>query len=47
MSKSELAKDAGIDRVHLHNIAGGRRRGSVGTLAKFAAALAVTVDDLI
>ena len=47
MTKAGLARAAGVDRVQLHNIEAGTRRGSVDTLAKIAAALGVTVDDLI
>lgn len=47
MSKAGLARAAGVDRVQLHNIETGTRRGSVDTLAKLADALGVKVDDLI
>jgi DNA-binding XRE family transcriptional regulator len=47
MSKAGLARAAGVDRVQLLDIEAGRRRGSVDTLAKLAAALRVRVDDLI
>lgn len=46
-TKSALAAASGVHRVVIADIEAGRATGSVATLAKLAAALAVTIDDLV
>jgi mRNA interferase RelE/StbE len=47
LGQTELAARAGIHRVLLANLESGRRGPSVDTLKKIAAALSVSIDDLI
>ena len=44
ISSSELARQAGLHRVQVHDIESGKRRGSVDTLKKLAEALRVPLD---
>jgi mRNA interferase RelE/StbE len=46
LSGAELARRAGVNAVQLHDIESGRKRGSVATLKKLAAALGVALDDI-
>ena len=46
LSGAELARRAGVNVVQLHDIETGKRRGSVDTLKKLAAALEVALDDI-
>jgi mRNA interferase RelE/StbE len=46
LSGAELARRAGVNVVQLHDIESGRKRGSVDTLKKLAAALDVMLDDI-
>lgn len=43
-SGAELARRAGLNRVQVHDIESGKRRGSVDTLKKIAEALRVPLD---
>lgn len=47
MNQTDLAKASSVHRVHLAHIESGRRSASVDTLKKLAAALGVTLDDLV
>ena len=47
LTQVALARASGVNRVQIVEIEGGRSTGSVHTLSKLAAALAVDVDDLI
>jgi mRNA interferase RelE/StbE len=47
LSQSGLAAAAGVHRVNLNKIESGHSGASIDTLGKIAAALDVTVDDLI
>jgi DNA-binding XRE family transcriptional regulator len=47
LTRVQLAEKAGMHRVNLVKIEGGARGASVPTLMKLAAALGVTVDDLV
>lgn len=47
LSGAELARKAGLHRVQVHDIESGKSKGSAATLKKLAAALDVTVDDIV
>ncbi|MCZ8085177.1 MAG: helix-turn-helix transcriptional regulator [Rhodobacteraceae bacterium] len=47
LSRAELARVAGVNRVHLHGIEALKKSGSVATMRRLADALGVTIDDLI
>lgn len=47
MSARGLADAAGLSQPYLSQIESGKRDGSVDTLKKIAAALGVTIDDLV
>ena len=47
LTQVQLAEKAGMHRVNLVKIEGGVRGASVPTLMKLAAALGVTLDDLV
>ena len=47
MTQSELARRAHVSQPHIHDLENGHRSASPETLARIAAALDVTVDDLI
>jgi DNA-binding XRE family transcriptional regulator len=47
LTQQALADSAGLHRVNLAKIESGARGASVASMAKLAAALGVTVDDLI
>jgi DNA-binding XRE family transcriptional regulator len=47
MRAADLARASGIHKVVIHNIEAGKSRGSVASLIRIAAALHVTVDDLL
>lgn len=47
MTQSALAAASGVNRVQIADIEAGRKTGSVETLRKLAAALRVTIDDLV
>lgn len=46
-SQSSLAKASGVNRVQIADIEAGRKSGSVDTVKKLAAALRVSIDDLV
>ena len=47
LTQAALARASGVNRVQIVEIEAGRSTGSVHTLCKLAATLAVDVDDLI
>jgi DNA-binding XRE family transcriptional regulator len=47
LSQIALATTSGVNRVQIADIESGRKTGSVETVKKLAAALHVTIDDLI
>lgn len=47
LSAHKLAAAAGISTAYLHQIEAGKRDGTVAVLAKLAAILRVTIDDLV
>jgi DNA-binding XRE family transcriptional regulator len=47
LTSAELARRAGLHRVQVHDIETGKRRGSVDTLKKLAAALNLPLDDIV
>ena len=47
MNAGELALAAGMSQSYLSQIESGKRQGSVDTLKRIAAALAVALDDLV
>lgn len=47
LTQDGLASAAGVNRVQIANIEGGKRSGSAATLKRLADALGLTVDDLI
>ncbi len=47
LTQSDLARISGVDRTQIVDIDAGRKDGSVFTLRKLAAALRVSVDDII
>ena len=47
MTQSALAAAAGVNRVQIADIEAGRKSGSIETVRKLAAALRVTIDDLV
>lgn len=47
LTQAALAQASGVNRVMIAEMESGRKSGSVATLQKLAAALRVTVDDLI
>lgn len=47
LSASELGRISGVNRVQIHEIETGKKRGSIDTMKKLADALGLTVDDLI
>jgi DNA-binding XRE family transcriptional regulator len=47
LTQATLAGQAGVNRVSLAEIETGRKQGSIATLRKLAAALGVTLDDLV
>jgi DNA-binding XRE family transcriptional regulator len=47
MRAADLARASGLHKVVIHNIEAGKSRGSVASLIRIAAALDVTVDDLL
>ena len=47
LTQSDLARSSGVNRIQIVDIEAGRNNGSVRTLRRLAAALAVSVDDLI
>lgn len=46
-SQSSLSRASGVNRVQIADIEAGRKQGSVATLIKLAAALDLTIDDLV
>ncbi|BBC72900.1 XRE family transcriptional regulator [Altererythrobacter sp. B11] len=46
-TQAQLADAAGVNRVQIANIESGGKTGSVETVKKLAAALEVTLDDLV
>jgi transcriptional regulator with XRE-family HTH domain len=47
MAAGELAMAAGMSQSYLSQIESGKRQGSVDTLKRIAAVLAVSLDDLV
>lgn len=47
MSAADLSRAANVNRVQVHEIETGKKRGSVETVRRLADALGVSVDDLI
>lgn len=47
LAQAELARRAGLHRAQVHDIESGKRRGSVDTLKKIAAALGVSLDLIV
>jgi DNA-binding XRE family transcriptional regulator len=47
LSKSALAARSGVNRVQIADIEVGRKAGSVATLGKLAAALGLSIDDIV
>ena len=47
LTQARLSERSGVNRVQIADIEAGRKAGSVDTVKKLAAALSVTVDDLI
>lgn len=47
LSQVDLAAGAGISKAYLSQLENGKRSGAVSTFAALAAALGVTVDDLL
>ena len=47
LTQVQLGELSGVNRVQIADIEAGRKAGSVDTVKKLAAALSVTVDDLI
>ena len=47
LTQQELAQASGVNRVQIAEIEARRKSGSVETLRKLAAALALTIDDLV
>ena len=47
MTQTALAERSGVNRVQIADIEARRKTGSVETLRKLAAALGVTIDDLV
>ncbi|MDO5706067.1 MAG: helix-turn-helix transcriptional regulator [Paracoccus sp. (in: a-proteobacteria)] len=47
LSQAALGREAGVNRVQINDIEAGRSNGSVATLQKLAAALRVSLDDLV
>ncbi|HTV33332.1 MAG TPA: helix-turn-helix transcriptional regulator [Methylocella sp.] len=47
LSLSALAEQTGISQPFLSQIEAGKREGTLSTLAKIAAALSLTIDDLV
>ena len=47
LTQTALAQASGVNRVQIADIEAGRKSGSVETLRKLAAALGMTVDDLV
>lgn len=47
LTQTALATASGVNRVQIADIEAGRKTGSVATLGKLAAALRVTIDDLV
>src|SRR5687767_14121709 len=47
MTQTALAAASGVNRVQIADIEAGRKTGSVETIRKLAAALRVTIDDLV
>ena len=47
LTQLQLGELSGVNRVQIADIEAGRKAGSVDTVKKLAAALSVTVDDLI
>lgn len=46
LTQAALAERAGVGRVTIAEIETGRKRGSIATLGRLAAALGVSIDDL-
>lgn len=47
LTQIRLSELSGVNRVQIADIEAGRKSGSVETVRKLAAALSVTVDDLV
>lgn len=47
LTQEALGQRSGVNRVQIADIEAGRKTGSVHTLGKLAAALGVTIDDLV
>jgi DNA-binding XRE family transcriptional regulator len=47
LTQAQLGERSGVNRVQIADIEAGRKTGSVDTIRKLAAALSVTVDDLV
>ncbi|NJS40133.1 MAG: helix-turn-helix domain-containing protein [Rhodobacteraceae bacterium] len=47
LTQAALASKAGVNRVTIAEIETGRKQGSVATLRALAAALTITLDDLV
>ena len=47
LSTAELAETSGISKAYLAQLEGGERQGTLTTLKRLAAALSVSIDDLV
>lgn len=47
LSATELSRQSGVNRVQIVDIEAGRKSGSIATLKKLAAALDISVDDIV
>jgi DNA-binding XRE family transcriptional regulator len=47
LTQAQLSEASGVNRVQIAEIEAGRKTGSVETVKKLAAALGVTLDDLV
>ena len=47
LAQAELARQAGLHRVQVHDLESGKSRGSVDTLKAIAVALEVSMDDVV
>ncbi|KAA0970445.1 helix-turn-helix transcriptional regulator [Aureimonas fodinaquatilis] len=47
LTQAGLSELSGVNRVQIADIEAGRKSGSIETVKKLAAALSVTIDDLI
>lgn len=47
LTQVQLSERSGVNRVQIANIESGKKSGSLETIKKLAAALSVSVDDLV